>query len=99
MSHPPWAKPVGFCGPCGGSRSPGFDRPIMGSVQTGGDPMSKTHPSPLSGIRDVLVGVTVESDREEASSAIGYGLTLAKAAGAHLTVQSAAWRLSGDDVW
>jgi nucleotide-binding universal stress UspA family protein len=61
--------------------------------------MSKTHPSPLSGIRDVLVGVTVESDREEASSAIGYGLTLAKAAGAHLTVQSAAWRLSGDDVW
>ncbi|MHB2210825.1 universal stress protein [Methylobacterium sp. CM6257] len=61
--------------------------------------MSKTVPSALSAIRDVLVGVAVESESEEASSAIGYGLTLAKAAGAHLTVQSAAWRLSGDDVW
>ena len=41
----------------------------------------------------------METEREEASSAIGYGLTLAKAAGAHLTVQSASWRLSGDDAW
>ncbi|MBP2500869.1 nucleotide-binding universal stress UspA family protein [Methylobacterium sp. PvP109] len=41
----------------------------------------------------------MEGEREEASSAIGYGLTLAKAAGAHLTVQSASWRLSGDDAW
>ena len=61
--------------------------------------MSNTAPSPLAGIRDVLVGTAVESEREEASSAIGYGLTLAKAAGAHLTVQSASWRLSGDDAW
>jgi nucleotide-binding universal stress UspA family protein len=51
------------------------------------------------GIRDVLVGTAVEGEHEEASSAIGYGLTLAKAAGAHLTVQSASWRLSGDDAW
>ncbi len=61
--------------------------------------MSRPCPSPLAGIRDVLVGTAVEGEREEASSAIGYGLTLAKAAGAHLTVQSASWRLSGDDAW
>ncbi|MGU3340709.1 universal stress protein [Methylobacterium mesophilicum] len=61
--------------------------------------MSRHSPSPLAGIRDVLVGTAVESEREETSSAIGYGLTLAKAAGAHLTVQSASWRLSGDDAW
>ncbi|GJD35320.1 universal stress protein [Methylobacterium aerolatum] len=61
--------------------------------------MSKSHPSPLAGIRDVFVGTAVEVEHEEASSAIGYGLTLAKAAGAHLTIQSASWRLSGDDAW
>ncbi|SEF59419.1 hypothetical protein SAMN04488144_102323 [Methylobacterium sp. 190mf] len=61
--------------------------------------MPKSAPCPLAGIRDVLVGTAVEGEREEASSAIGYGLTLAKAAGAHLTVQSASWRLSGDDAW
>ncbi|SEG53222.1 Nucleotide-binding universal stress protein, UspA family [Methylobacterium sp. 190mf] len=61
--------------------------------------MSSHSPSPLAAIRDVLVGTAVEGEREEASSAIGYGLTLAKAAGAHLTVQSASWRLSGDDAW
>jgi nucleotide-binding universal stress UspA family protein len=61
--------------------------------------MSKSLPTSLSAIRDVLVGVLVEGERAEAPSAIGYGLTLATAAGAHLTVQSTAWRLSGDDVW
>lgn len=61
--------------------------------------MPRHLPNALAGIRDVLVGTAVEDEREEASSAIGYGLTLAKAAGAHLTVQSAAWRLSGDDAW
>lgn len=61
--------------------------------------MFRHAPSPLAGIRDVLVGTAVESEREETSSAIGYGLTLAKAAGAHLTVQSASWRLSGNDAW
>ena len=58
-----------------------------------------TQNSPLAAIRDVLVGTTVEGERDPASAAIGYGLTLAKAAGAHLTVQSASWRLSGDDAW
>ncbi|MEE7448993.1 universal stress protein UspA [Methylobacterium radiotolerans] len=61
--------------------------------------MSRSSPSQIAGIRDVLVGTAVEGEREETSSAIGYGLTLAKAAGAHLTVQSASWRLSGDDAW
>ena len=48
--------------------------------------MSKSSPSPLAVIRDVFVGTTIETEREQRSSAIGYGLTLAKAAGAHLTV-------------
>ncbi|MDP4003321.1 universal stress protein [Methylobacterium sp. NEAU K] len=61
--------------------------------------MSRNATSPLALIRDILVGTAVEGEREEPSSAIGYGLTLAKAAGAHLTVQSASWRLSGDDAW
>ena len=61
--------------------------------------MPTTTATALAGIRDVLVGTTVEGEREPASSAIGYGLTLARAAGAHLTVQSASWRLSGDDAW
>ena len=62
--------------------------------------MSKTQSAaPLSAIRDILVGTAVEGEGEPASAAIGYGLTLAKAAGAHLTIQSASWRLSGDDAW
>ncbi|MDH2308377.1 universal stress protein [Methylobacterium brachiatum] len=61
--------------------------------------MSRSTPNPLTSIRDVLVGTAVESERAESSAAIGYGLTLAKLAGAHLTVQSASWRLSGDDSW
>lgn len=53
----------------------------------------------LPAVRDLLVGTAVEDEREPASSALGYGLTLAQATGAHLTVQSASWRLSGDDAW
>ena len=56
-------------------------------------------PSALTGLRDVLVGIAVENETETASSAIGYGLSLALTAGAHLTLQSASWRLSGDDRW
>jgi len=61
--------------------------------------MSRNTPLPLAAIRDVLVGLAVEGEREDPSSAIGYGLTLAKATGAHLTVQSASWRFTGDDAW
>ncbi|GJE12258.1 MULTISPECIES: universal stress protein [Methylobacterium] len=56
-------------------------------------------PAPLAGLRDVLVGTAFEGEREAASTAVGYGLTLAKAAGAHLTLQSSAWRHSGDAAW
>ncbi|MGH1591419.1 universal stress protein [Methylobacterium phyllosphaerae] len=61
--------------------------------------MSQQAPSPLAAVRDVLLGVAVDGEHTEPSSALGYGLTLAKAAGAHLTVQSASWRFTGDDAW
>ena len=44
-------------------------------------------------IRSVLVALTKEPGPEETSSATGYGLSLAQAAGAHLTVQAASQRL------
>lgn len=50
-------------------------------------------PSPaLAGICDILVGLTEEGREDGALAALGYGLTLAQEAGAHLTVQSAALR-------
>jgi hypothetical protein len=49
--------------------------------------MPRTSPSAVAARRDVLVGTTVEGTREDASSAIGYGL--ANAAGGHSTLQSA----------
>lgn len=61
--------------------------------------MSEIAPSPLAALRDILVGSTVESGYEKTSPAVGYGLGLARAAGAHLTVQSASWRLSSDEGW
>ncbi|MBE7197245.1 MAG: universal stress protein [Parafilimonas terrae] len=61
--------------------------------------MSRHIASPVAGIRDVFVGLAVENTRAEASSAIGYALSLAEAAGAHLTLQSASWRISGGDTW
>lgn len=56
--------------------------------------MPGTAPSPLAAMRDVLVGIAVEGEREEPSFAISYGLTLAKVAGAHLTGKSASWRFT-----
>lgn len=55
--------------------------------------MSVSTAFPLTGIRDVLVGLTEEGCGGEAAASLGYGLTLARDAGAHLTVQSAALRL------
>lgn len=54
------------------------------------------HPSstPISAFRDILVAVTEEGRGDEPESGLGYGLTLAAMAGAHLTVQSAARRLT-----
>ncbi len=55
--------------------------------------MSVSAASSLAGIRDILVGLTEEGRGDEAAAALGYGLSLARDAGAHLTVQSAALRL------
>lgn len=56
--------------------------------------MPPTSSSPLAAFRDILIAVTEEGRSDEAEAALGYGLTLAAAAGAHLTVQSAARRLT-----
>ncbi|UHC19998.1 universal stress protein (plasmid) [Methylobacterium currus] len=48
----------------------------------------------LTGIRDILVAVTEEGRGDETADALTYGLSLAQAADAHLTIQSAACRLT-----
>ena len=50
--------------------------------------------SQLAATRDILVCPTEEGRGDEASDALAYALTLAGMAGAHLTVQSAARRLT-----
>lgn len=52
--------------------------------------MSHPPPTPLAAFRDILVAVTEEGHGDEAEAALGYGLSLAAMASAHLTVQSAA---------
>ena len=47
----------------------------------------------LQNIRSILIGVTEEGDAEERSSALTYGLSLAKEAGAHVTVQASSLKL------
>ena len=49
--------------------------------------------SALQNIKNVIVGLTEEGQRDETSDAIGYGLSLSVAAGAHLTVQAASRRI------
>ncbi|KIU33356.1 universal stress protein UspA [Methylobacterium radiotolerans] len=56
--------------------------------------MSRPSSTPLAAFRDILVAVTEEGRGDEAEAALGYGLSLAATAGAHLTVQSAARRLT-----
>ncbi|POR42386.1 universal stress protein [Methylobacterium sp. V23] len=56
--------------------------------------MSLSSSSPHTGIRDVLVCLTEEGCGDEAGTALAYGLLLAAATGAHLTVQSAAKRVT-----
>lgn len=50
-------------------------------------------------IKNVLVGLTKEFGPEETSSALGYGLDLARSAGAHLTVQAASAKLVLTSGW
>jgi nucleotide-binding universal stress UspA family protein len=47
----------------------------------------------LQNIHDILIGLTEEGDMEETSSALAYGLSLAREAGAHVTVQAASLKL------
>ncbi|SDA33151.1 Universal stress protein family protein [Methylobacterium sp. UNC378MF] len=56
--------------------------------------MSLPSSSPLAAFRDILVAVTEEGRGDEPETGLAYGLVLAAAAGAHLTVQSAARRLT-----
>lgn len=48
----------------------------------------------LQNIQSVLIGLTEEGDAEEKSAALAYGLSLARAAGAHVTVQAASLKLT-----
>ncbi|HEU6441419.1 MAG TPA: universal stress protein [Microvirga sp.] len=50
-------------------------------------------------IKDVLIGLTKESGPDEISSALGYGLTLAQQAGAHVTVQAISVKLQLTNQW
>ena len=54
-----------------------------------------TESTVLQNIKDILVGLTEagDSDSEEASSALAYGMSLAREANAHLTVQAAALKI------
>lgn len=55
--------------------------------------------SPLAVLRDILIGTIVEDEHHLVSPAIRYGLSLAQAAGAHVTVLSSSWCLAGTDAW
>ena len=47
----------------------------------------------LQNVRSILIGVTEEGDAEERSSALAYGLSLAREAGSHVTVEAASVKL------
>ncbi|MCG7393420.1 universal stress protein [Microvirga sp. ACRRW] len=48
----------------------------------------------LENIHSILIGITEEGDAEEHSSALTYGLSLARQASAHVTVQAASLKLT-----
>ncbi|NBJ13114.1 universal stress protein [Microvirga arsenatis] len=48
----------------------------------------------IGNIKSVLIGLTKEFGPDETSSALGYGLSLAQQAGAHVTVQAASLKLA-----
>ncbi|WP_457089872.1 universal stress protein [Microvirga sp. P5_D2] len=48
----------------------------------------------LQNIRSILIGITEEGDAEERSSALAYGLSLARQANAHVTIQAASLKLT-----
>ncbi|EIM27890.1 universal stress protein [Microvirga lotononidis] len=48
----------------------------------------------IQNIRSILIGITEEGDAEERSSALPYGLALARQANAHVTVQAASLKVT-----
>jgi len=48
----------------------------------------------LQNIHSILIGITEEGDAQERSSALAYGLSLARTAEAHVTVQAASLKLT-----
>ncbi|WP_262027859.1 universal stress protein [Microvirga sp. Mcv34] len=48
----------------------------------------------IQNIRSILIGITEEGDAEERSSALPYGLSLARHANAHVTVQAASLKVT-----
>ena len=53
----------------------------------------------VQNVKSVLVGLTKQFGAEDASSALAYGLSLARESGAHLTVQAASVRLVLTTTW
>jgi nucleotide-binding universal stress UspA family protein len=53
----------------------------------------------LEGVSDVLIGLTTEMGEDEASSALAYGLSLAKEAKAHVTIQAASLKIALTSAW
>ena len=53
----------------------------------------------IQSIKSVLIGLTKEFGPEEVSSALSYGLSLAKRAGAHATIQAASVKLTLSNTW
>jgi nucleotide-binding universal stress UspA family protein len=47
----------------------------------------------IDNLKNILIGMTEEGDKNEVSSALGYGLSLARDAGAHATIQAASVKL------
>ena len=53
----------------------------------------------LQNIRSILIGITEEGEAEERSSALAFGLSLARQADAHVTVQAASLKLTLTDAF
>ncbi len=53
----------------------------------------------IENIKGILIGLTKEFGPDETSAALGYGLSLAQQAGAHVTVRSASVKLALTNAW
>jgi nucleotide-binding universal stress UspA family protein len=64
------------------------------SLRQEAEPQVQREDSMLQNIHSILIGITEEGDAEERSSALAYGLSLARQANAHVTVQAASLKLT-----